>query len=323
MPHINHYLTWVNATSSEAVRLRHRQIEPEHLLLGLIAQGGRAAAILGAHGVTLARARAAVDELADADLARVGIRLPEGLRPEPLAAGDLIAGPGAGEIPVSRAATEALDTAGRGPAGDPGIRVLLALTARTQSPAARLLTHCDVDVTAVRTQAEAARARPEPAPGRYRLTDEYASYGLDRELSQERFVSVPAADLAALLSDPAGLTRWAVPREELVELRADGAVQQAAGRCRTGRMRWRLEEAAPGRIVWSCTAASGPRDGEVCLVRDLALTRAPGGTRVRLTLAHRTWGRFGPVVYRASWRWIRLGAGQTLTGIARAGAELP
>ena len=175
----------------------------------------------------------------------------------------------------------------------------------------------------MRTQAEAARARPEPAPGRYRLTDEYASYGLDRELSQERFVSVPAADLAALLSDPAGLTRWAVPREELVELRADGAVQRAAGRCRTGRMRWRLEEAAPGRIVWSCTAASGPRDGEVCLVRDLALTRAPGGTRVRLTLAHRTWGRFGPVVYRASWRWIRLGAGQTLTGIARAGAELP
>lgn len=58
-------------------------------------------------------------------------------------------------------------------------------------------------------------------------------------------------------------------------------------------------------------------------MRDLALTRAPGGTRVRLTLAHRTRGRFGPAVYRASWRWIRLGAGQTLTGIARAGAELP
>ena len=70
-------------------------------------------------------------------------------------------------------------------------------------------------------------------------------------------------------------------------------------------------------------AASGPRDGEVCLVRDLALTRAPGGTRVSLALAHRTRGRVGPVVYWAAWRWIRLGAGQTLTGIARAGAELP
>ena len=73
-------------------------------------------------------------------------------------------------------------------------------------------------------------------------------------------------------------------------------------------------EPAPGRLG---------RDGGVCLVRDLALTRAPGGTRVRLTLAHRTRGRFGPAVYWASWRWIRLGAGQTLTGIARAGAELP
>ena len=81
MAPMDHYLTWVNAAWSEAARLRHRQIEPEHLLLGLIVQGGRAAAILGAHGVTLARARTAVDALADADLARVGIRLPEGLRP--------------------------------------------------------------------------------------------------------------------------------------------------------------------------------------------------------------------------------------------------
>ena len=81
MAPMDHYLTWVNAAWSEAARLRHRQIEPEHLLLGLIAQGGRAAAILGAHGVTLARARTAVDALADADLARVGIRLPEGMRP--------------------------------------------------------------------------------------------------------------------------------------------------------------------------------------------------------------------------------------------------
>lgn len=37
MAPMDHYLTWVNAAWSEAARLRHRQIEPEHLLLGLIA----------------------------------------------------------------------------------------------------------------------------------------------------------------------------------------------------------------------------------------------------------------------------------------------
>lgn len=243
MAPMDHYLTWVNAAWSEAARLRHRQIEPEHLLLGLIFQGGRAAAILGAHGVTLARARTAVDALADADLARVGIRLPEGLRPEPLSASDLIAGPGTGEIPMSQAATELVDTVGRG-AGDPGLRVLLALTARPQTPIARLVDYCGADVAVL--YADAARAEAElselselsesseATAHRYRLTDEYASYGLDRVLSQERFVSAPAADLAALLSDPAGLTQWAVPREELVELCADGVVQRVDGRRQRG-----------------------------------------------------------------------------------------
>lgn len=328
---MDHYLTWVNAAWSEAARLRHRQIEPEHLLLGLIAQGGRAAAILGAHGVTLARARTAVDALADADLARVGIRLPEGLRPEPLSASDLIAGPGSGEIPMSQAATELVDTVGRG-AGDPGLRVLLALTARPQTPIARLVDYCGADAAVLCADAARAEAElselselsesSESTAHRYRLTDEYASYGLDRVLSQERFVSVPAADLAALLSDPAGLTQWAVPREELVELRADGVVQRVDGRRQRGRVRWRLEKTSPGRIVWSCTAASGPHDGEVLLVRDLRLAEAPGGARLRLILAHRTWGRFGPIVYWFSWRWIRLGVAQMLTGIARAAAEL-
>ena len=141
-------------------------------------------------------------------------------------------------------------------------------------------------------------------------------------LSQERFVSVPVTDLAALLSDPAGLTQWAVPREELVELCADGVVQRVDGRRQRGRVRWRLEETSPSRIVWSCTAASGPHDGEILLVRDLQLAEAPGGARLRLILAHRTWGRFGPIVYWVSWRWTRLGVAQMLTGIARAAAEL-
>ena len=70
MPTVDHYLTWLSAMHAEAARLHHREIEPEHMLLGLLAQGGTAAAVLAAQGVTLTRARTAIEEMADMDLAR-------------------------------------------------------------------------------------------------------------------------------------------------------------------------------------------------------------------------------------------------------------
>ena len=83
MTAVAHYLTWLEAMHAEAARLRHQEVEPEHMLLGLLAQGGTAAAVLAAQGVTLPRARAAIDEMADTDLARVGISLSDALRPSP------------------------------------------------------------------------------------------------------------------------------------------------------------------------------------------------------------------------------------------------
>jgi ATP-dependent Clp protease ATP-binding subunit ClpC len=48
--------------AAEADRLRHSQIEPQHLLLGLLRQEGSAATIvLRQHGITLEAARAAFD----------------------------------------------------------------------------------------------------------------------------------------------------------------------------------------------------------------------------------------------------------------------
>ena len=46
MPAVDHHLTWLSAMHAEAARLHHREIEPEHMLLGLLAQGGTAAAVL-------------------------------------------------------------------------------------------------------------------------------------------------------------------------------------------------------------------------------------------------------------------------------------
>jgi len=322
MPAVAHYLTWLEAMHAEAARLRHREVEPEHMLLGLLAQGGTAAAVLAAQGVTLARARAAIKEMADTDFARVGISLPDALRPEPISAEELTANAG-GEIPLSDAAAEFIDDTGA--SFSTSAQALQALisssTVSLQSPVVRLLAHCGVDVDYLCTELSEIAADEESARGRYRMTDEYRGYGLDRELSQERFISAPVARLATLLCDPNRLTWWVLPRQQLVEVLSDGAVQRVEGRRRTGFLRWRLETSVAARVTWSCTVVSGPRDGEVAFVRDLHLIKAPGGTRVRLVLAHRTWGRLGALLYPFFWRGTRLGLDNTLAGIARAGAE--
>ena len=322
MPAVDHYLTWLSAMHVEAARLRHREVEPEHMLLGLLAQGGTAAAVLAARGVTLTRARAAIKEMADTDFARVGISLPDALRPEPISAEELTAEAG-GEIPLSDTAAEFIDN--KGTSFNSSAQALQALisssTVSLQSPVVRLLAHCGVDVDCLRTELSEVAADKEPARGRYRMTDEYRGYGLDRELSQERFISASVAQLAALLRDPDRLTWWALPRQQLVEVLSDGAVQRVEGRSRTVFLRWRLETAVDTRVTWSCTVVSGRRDGEVAFVKDLHLIEAPGGTRVRLVLAHRTWGRLGTLLYPIVWRGTRLGLENTLAGIARAAAE--
>ena len=83
------------------------------------------------------------------------------------------------------------------------------------------------------------------------MTDEYRGYGLDRVLSQERFISAPVAQLAALLRDPDRLTWWGIPRQQLVDVLPDGAVQRVEGRRRTAFLRWRLETAVDTRTTWS------------------------------------------------------------------------
>lgn len=323
MAAVSHYLTWLEAMRAEAARLHHREIEPEHMLLGLLAQGGTAAAVLAAQGVTLTRARAAIEEMADADLARVGVSLSDALRPAPIAAEELTVRAG-GEIPLSDAAAEFIDDTGA--SFSTSAQALQALisssTVSLQSPVVRLLAHCGVDVGYLRTELSEIVADEESARGRrYRMTDEYRGYGLDRVLSQERFISAPVAQLVALLRDPDRLTWWALPRQQLVEVLSDGVVQRVEGRRRTGFLRWRLETSVAARVTWSCSVVSGPRDGEVASVRDLHLIEAPGGTRVRLVLAHRTWGRLGALLYPFFWRGTRLGLDNTLAGIARAAAE--
>ncbi|WP_172120143.1 Clp protease N-terminal domain-containing protein [Actinomyces faecalis] len=79
-------LGWVTASRTEALLARHRQIEEIDLLLGLLAQGGTVAQLLGRRGLSLETARRGAQEIDDADLREVGVTLPVALRPPRLAA---------------------------------------------------------------------------------------------------------------------------------------------------------------------------------------------------------------------------------------------
>ena len=226
---------------------------------------------------------------------------------------------------MSQAATELVDTVGRG-AGDPGLRVLLALTARPQTPIARLVDYCGADAAVL--CADAARAEAELSESseltahRYRLTDEYASYGLDR-----------VAESGALrLGAGGGSGRTAVRprRADPVGGTARGARGAACGRRRAA-SRWAPSEGpralAPGgdfsrqdRMVVHSRLGPSRRRGP-----PRAGPATGGGARRRPPPpdpGSSDLGRFGPIVYWFSWRWIRLGVAQMLTGIARAAAEL-
>lgn len=66
-------LLWANASWREAARVGVREVDTEHLYLGLLALGGAAARLLGSHGVTLASARERVRDAQAADLRSLGI----------------------------------------------------------------------------------------------------------------------------------------------------------------------------------------------------------------------------------------------------------
>ena len=80
-------ISWLSASRIEALLARHRQVEETDLLLGLLAQGGAVAQLLGRQGVSLEAARRSAQEVEDADLRQIGITLVEGVRPRRLEAG--------------------------------------------------------------------------------------------------------------------------------------------------------------------------------------------------------------------------------------------
>ncbi|GAB3700121.1 Clp protease N-terminal domain-containing protein [Mariniluteicoccus flavus] len=76
-PTLDDFLVTYAAAATEAARLRHAEVDIDHLLLGLLAAGGEPARRLAAQGVTLAAARGACVRLQGEDLGALGITAPD------------------------------------------------------------------------------------------------------------------------------------------------------------------------------------------------------------------------------------------------------
>lgn len=307
-----HISTWMAGARSEAILSRHTQIEQTDLLLGLLAQGGAVAQLLGAQGVSLARARQGLAELDDADLAQVGIHVPQGLRPPRLEADHAIVAKHA-DLPWSPGA-EAIVFERRGKVRT-DLQALQVMLGAEESDVVRLLAHLGVDLERVR--AHLRQTSPQPAAvDRVPVPLAYHQEGIDTALRCQRFVSAPDDLVRRVLSDPTHLGKWLVAGAQVLRSDAGGAWTQHGRGRRSMVLHHRLAGVPGGQVVWRSEIDSGRRRGQLLAARSLELTPAPGGTLVGLTLLTRSFGVTGKMLRPVTRMWAPFGLRHQLATIA-------
>ena len=249
----SHLLT--RAAASEAVRAGRAEVDVEHVLLALLASGGPSAGLLLRAGVDLAGLRRAAADLQAEDLGafdRSGL----GTAPRPGGAARAVEDGPARSVPVNARVQAVLDDL---PLRAQETALLAALLA--DSPrAGRLLQQQAVDVSALRAalaapaEARCAAGGAEPEDEAYDEPDPPAPPGWTWEHVEHRQVlPVHAADLWALISDPARRPQWDT-RCAAVHIAPDGSerlVVRGANRDRDRDRRQVVTHLMPNRaITW-------------------------------------------------------------------------
>lgn len=314
---IHHLWTWQNAAWREAARLRHPEIDLDHLYLGLLAQGGTAARLLGSHGITLASAREAVRDSTAAELARLGIDARALVQPPPRSTAQLHHG-AVGDIPLSQRARQFGVTA-RSVRTD--LATLRALLDEPSGRVRRLLAWDGADPDAVRTgtqveasgrAAELVEADPALLPRPHRA------------VRYRQYVSAVTDEVADVVADPDVLTTWAVRPEDVI----GGGGQDV--RTRSGRaseeltLRWTVERSSgPGGpvVTWRQTITGGPHDGQPLGYDRFDLRPQGSGTEVVRTRGLRTWRPLGRLLAPVTARLVGLGMPVASQDIAYAVAD--
>lgn len=311
--------TWQNASWREAARLRHPEIDLDHLYLGLIAQGGNAAQVLGAHGLTLTSAREAVRDLSADELAGLGIDVRTLRQPPPRGTAQLHHG-AVGDIPLSERAREFAVTAR---SVRTNLATLHALLDEPSGRVRRLLIWDGADPDAVlrtaaqregsdRGFAELVEADPDLLPRPHRA------------VRYRQYVSAAPLDVAEVIADPEVLTSWAVESEDVV--RGDGQVvltRHGQG-SRSMTLRWTVERSVEAHrpvVTWRQTITGGPRDGEPLAYDRFDLSPQGPGSEVTRTCGVRTWRLLGRLLGPVTVRLTGLGMPVAMQNIACAVAD--
>ncbi|MFC7328524.1 Clp protease N-terminal domain-containing protein [Marinactinospora rubrisoli] len=279
----------LGAASREAGRTGHPEVGFEHLLLGVLVNGGPGARLLMAAGVSLTEARSAIDEILREDLALLGIDAP---LPAPSSATGAESSAWLPLTPRLRELTDDCPQSG-------GDRALLAALIDDEGGRVRrLLDRLGVDTDRVRRDLDEPAAIPEaaaPSPvdgdpdrtsGREPEGWESAAYDLDVAVSPER--------LWDLVSDPERREEWessAVSSRQL----GGGAVELTTEDGTTARDA--IVHRVPGReITWEQEPQGDAPH------RRLRIVIEPLGEHARLYL-HMSWptalrGRLGNRIVR-------------------------
>jgi len=286
----SHLMSWISSSVAEAARLHHREVDADHLLLGLIAQGGRAAQVLGCHGVSLATARQALAEVSRGDLAGISIDPATVPLPAPLTPSEILAHQHHGEIPLGEGVRRLVGS--KETSLTTSLGALQALLADRGAGVARVLSHLGVDLEALGAELGEVSEEPDPVArqvqvDRTLLPRDAAAVGVTC------FVSAPSRDVLAVLADPAALSGWAVDRGDITATHADGVTVRYRSRLRRRHqdLRWVLRDGQGA--TWLRVLLGGPRDGAVLSYDHLEVAPAQGGSLVTLSRGYRPWRFLG------------------------------
>jgi uncharacterized protein YndB with AHSA1/START domain len=292
--------------SGEAARTGHTEVGFEHLLLGILVNGGPGARLLMDAGVGLAEARAAIDGLLREDLALLGIDAPLPVDPDEPAV----------HTPVTLPLNPRLEEIAATCPWSGGDRALLAAMIDDEGGRIRrLLDRLGVDTDRVRRDLDGpAEAQGAPAP----RTADGGPTG-DREAPAEGWdhatyeveVPVPAARLWDLVGDPARRAEWD-PGAESSRLLDGGDVELTR---QDGTTRERIAHSVAGReVTWE--------QGDPGARHTIRITIEPVGDHARLHL-RKDWptglkGRIANNVLRWFMRSTLRYQAQTITQAAAA-----
>jgi hypothetical protein len=258
------------AASREAARVGHPEVGFEHLLLGVLVNGGPAARLLMDAGVRLAEARAAIDALLREDLALLGI---DAALPAPSGStGAEVLAP----LPLAPRLRELVDEC---PWSGGDTALVAALIDDGGGRVRRLLERVEVDVDRVRDDLggplpERGDAAPDTAPAGDDVADpspegwEYTAYDLE--------VPVPVGQVWDVVADPARRGEWD-PADVRTRL-LDGGVVELTPSDRTP-IREAVTHAVEGsEVTWTRA------EGQHTTPRTLRIAIEPVGDHARLRL---------------------------------------